>query len=161
LAVSPIDGTVFTFSLADGPILHWDPADRRMLGVMGEYPNPINNMAISPDGRTLLFIDGSGREPMLWDLAGRKALSTLGDDKHLRCGHAAFSPDGRLVTGQHRVWDVATGRLLTTFQKDDQGWCLSSFSADGRRVITVEWDRVRIWDVATGAEVRRAVEKIP
>jgi RNA polymerase sigma factor (sigma-70 family) len=160
LAVSPVDGTVFTFSRADGPILHWVPADGRMLESMGVYPNVIDNMAISPDGRTLVLLP-QGREPLLWDLAARKELRNLGDEKHLGCCFVAFSPDGRLVTGQHRVWDVATGRRLAKFLDEGMSWCLSSFSADGRRVITVELERIRIWDVATGAEVRLAVEKIP
>jgi RNA polymerase sigma factor (sigma-70 family) len=160
LAVSPIDGTVFTFSQADGPILHWDPADGRMLESMGVYRKQIGNMAISPDGRTLVLLP-QGREPVLWDLAACKVLRNLGDEKHLGCCFVAFSPDGRLVTGQHRVWDVATGRRLAKFLDEGMSWCLSSFSADGRRVITVKLERIRIWDVATGAEVRRAVEKIP
>ena len=160
LAVSPVDGTVFTFSHADGPILRWNPADGRMLESMGVHPNVINNMAISPDGRMLVLLD-QGREPALWDLAGCKVIRRLGDEKHLGCCFAAFSPDGRMVTGQYRVWDVATGRRLASFQGDAQSWCLSAFSVDSRRVITVEMETVRIWDVATGAEVRRAVEKIP
>jgi RNA polymerase sigma factor (sigma-70 family) len=159
LAVSPVDGTVFTFSRADGPILHWDPADGRMLEVMGVYPGVINNMTISPDGRTLVLLE-QGREPALWDLAGRKVVRRLVNESRLGCGWAAFSPDGRMVTAGNQVWDVASGRRLARFGDERMGSCPSSFSADGRRVITVGRE-ARIWDVATGALVRRAVERMP
>jgi len=156
LAVSPVDGTVFTFSLADGPILHWNPADGRLLEAVGVYPNVINNLAISPVGRTLLLLDADpGHGSVLWDVTGRTELQRLANDERVSCGHAAFSPDGRTVTAQHRVWDVATGRRLISFTKANQDSCISSYSADGRQVITVDSHGARTWDIASGAEVRR------
>ncbi len=125
LAVSPADGTVFTFSLGDGTILHWNPSDGRLLDTVGVYSNVVNNLAISPDGRTLLLVD-SQHAPVLWDVAGRKELRPLVTDPGSRCGQAAFSPDGRTVTGNHRVWDVATGRRLVAFTSKNDS-CLSSY----------------------------------
>ena len=160
LAVSPVDGTVFTFSLADGPILHWNSADGRVLDTVGVYRNVVNNLSISPDGRTLLLLD-SQHVPVLWDVAGRKEFRQLESDKGGRCGRAAeFSPDGRTVTGNHRVWDVATGRLLVVFEQAGD-LCTSSFSADGRRVITVDSKGISHWDIATGDLVRRVLPEVP
>jgi RNA polymerase sigma factor (sigma-70 family) len=159
LVVSPVDGTVFTFSLADGTILHWNPTDGRLLDTVGVYSNVVNNLAISPDGRALLLLD-SQHAPVLWDVAGRKELRRLANNEGGRCGYAAFSPDGRTVTGNHRVWDVATGRLLVAFTKGED-WCMSSYSADGRQVITVDLNGVCIWDIETAAKVRRLIQGIP
>jgi RNA polymerase sigma factor (sigma-70 family) len=163
LAVSPADGTVFTVSLEDGPVLHWNPSDGRLIENLGAYPTVINNIAISPDGKTLLFINQDpNRESVLWNVMARKEVGRLAYDKSVWWGNAAFSPDGRLIAGGYRIWDAATGRLITKFAtEDDRNWCLPAFSADGRQVITVESSRVSIWDVATGKEVRRAVERIP
>jgi WD40 repeat protein len=161
LAISPADGTIFTMSLGDGPILHWNPADGRSLEDVGVYRNVINGMAIAPDGRALLLLD-SDTGPLLWDVAGRKELRRLDHEKHgARLGHAAFSSDGRMVTGGYRVWEVATGRQLVSFKKDQMEWSMSSFSPDGRRVITIGWDSVTIWDIATGTELRRPIRGIP
>ncbi len=163
LAVSPADGTIFTVSYGDGPVLHWNPADGRLLENLGVYPRVINNIAISPDGHSLLFLnEDPNRESVLWDVAARKELRRLANDGPVWCGSAAFSPDGKMVTAGYRVWDVATGRLIARFNtKENRDWCLPAFSADGRQVITVESDRVCIWDGATGAELRRPIEKIP
>ncbi len=159
LAISPADGSVFTISLGDGPILRWNPTDGRLLDTVGVYSNVVNNLAISPDGRALLLLD-SQHAPVLWDVAGRKELRRLANNKGGRCGFAAFSPDGRTVTGNHRVWDVATGRLLVAFTERDD-WCVSSYSADGRQVITVDLKGVCIWDTGTGTALRRPMEGIP
>ena len=62
------------------------------------------------------------------------------------------------TAGGHRgphVWDIATGRLVT-FAKRGPG--TPSFTADGRRLITVDQNGVSIWDIATGTEVRRPVQ---
>ena len=163
LAISPADGTVFTFSLADGPILHWNPSDGSLLDTVGVYSSVVNNLAISPDGRALLLLD-SQHAPVLWDVATRKELRRLANNKGGRCGFAAFSPDGRTVTGNHRVWDVATGRLLVAFTERED-WCVSSYSADGRQVITVDLNvdlsGVCIWDNETGTLLRRPIHGIP
>lgn len=163
LAVSPADGTVLTVSYGDGPVLHWNSIDGRLIENLGVYPRVINNIAVSPDGRTLVFLnEDPNRAPVLWDVASGKELRTLAHDKSFWCGHAAFSPDGRLIAGARRIWDVATGRMITKFAtEDEQAWCLPAFSPDGRQVITVDSYRVSTWDVATGAELRRVVEKIP
>jgi WD40 repeat protein len=64
---------------------------------------------------------------------------------------AAFSPDGtRVVTASEdntaRVWDAATGKLLTLLQH--QGGVLSAaFSPDGTRVVTASADNsARAWE---------------
>jgi WD40 repeat protein len=70
-----------------------------------------------------------------------------------------------------RLWDVATGEAIRTFTGPTGGVSSVAFSPDGRRVITAarsvrtnartadgwvdtEDNTARVWDVATGAEVR-------
>ena len=70
----------------------------------------------------------------------------------------AFSPDGRLACGADdgtvRLWDLATGTLLTTLTGHRGAVHEVAFSRDGRRAATAADDgTVRLWDLATGAQV--------
>jgi RNA polymerase sigma factor (sigma-70 family) len=159
LTVSPIDGSAFTISLGDGPILHWNPSDGQLLDTVGVYTNVVDALTVSPDGRALLVVD-SQHAPVIWDVAGRKELRQLADDKRGGSVRGAFSPDGRTVTGNHHVWDVATGRLLAVFGSGKDR-CTPCYSADGRQVTVVNSRGVSVWDIATGALVRRPIEDLP
>lgn len=81
-------------------------------------------------------------------------------------GHAsgvmavAFSPDGKTlasagVDSAIKIWDVATGRELTTLVGHD-GWVYSlSFSPDGKVLASGGSDKmIKIWDLAKGCELR-------
>ena len=57
-----------------------------------------------------------------------------------------------------RDWPAAR-RLAQGERTGD--WCTSSYSADGRQVITVDSNGVSIWDIATGDLVRRPIPDIP
>ena len=65
-----------------------------------------------------------------------------------------FAPDGKtLITarGEARVWDVATGRLLRSF---DAGWVVVP-SPDGRTLFAAGYGFLRAIDGFTGRELRR------
>ena len=75
----------------------------------------------------------------------------------------AWAPDGRSVLtggreGMARLWDVATGEELKSFQ--GEAWIrYAAFSSDHQRVVTVsaldEKTSVQLWDVTTGKELGR------
>ena len=75
----------------------------------------------------------------------------------------AWSRDGRSVLtggreGMARLWDVATGEELESFQ--GEAWIrYAAFSSDHQRVVTVssrdEKTTVQLWDVTTGKELGR------
>jgi WD40 repeat protein len=69
----------------------------------------------------------------------------------------AFSPDGaRIASGSFddtiKLWDVASGRLLHTFQGHSNYVESVAFSLDGARLASASWDgTIKLWDAASGA----------
>jgi WD40 repeat protein/uncharacterized caspase-like protein len=75
-------------------------------------------------------------------------------------GTTAFSPDSRAILSGGKalqLWDVATGKLLRTFE--DQSGSIDdsvAFSSDGRAVLSgsFEGKTLKLWDVASGKLLR-------
>ena len=76
-----------------------------------------------------------------------------------------FAPDGtRLFTTRRspapaaELWDIDSGRLVTSFRGHSNEIRVAAFSPDGRRVLTADWERVaKVWDAATGREWKSLV----
>ena len=118
---------------------------------------PLLAQAISPDGRTLAG-SGVGNTAVLVDLRTQQVVQTL-NGHTASVAVSAFSPDGSLlVTGSRdntvKLWDVASGRLLNTFQHEGSINGVE-FSTDGRYVVTACGDgTARLWNVSTGQNER-------
>ncbi|WP_405568772.1 helix-turn-helix domain-containing protein [Streptomyces phaeochromogenes] len=116
---------------------------------------PVDSIALSPDGRTVAANSRDGKV-RIWSLPGGQLRHTLvGYDS----GEvAAFSPDGRTLAvasagGAGAVitlWDPVTGRKLRTLTVPDGSVRGMAFSPDGRTVAASSPRAVRVWDVATG-----------
>jgi RNA polymerase sigma factor (sigma-70 family) len=159
LVVSPIDGTVFTTG-QDGTIRRWDPATGRELGIFARFTAPIDAMAFAPDGKTL-FLGGSSGDLALWSVDQPREIRRFARvDERNDVHHVAFAPDGKTVASERRTWDAATGKVLVTFLDQDQqnnhfaNFYPIFYTPDGRQIIRAELQGVRVWDIASGKEVR-------
>jgi WD40 repeat protein len=79
--------------------------------------------------------------------------------KDVGADDAGYSPDSKQIvtTGSDqtaRVWDAATGKLLTVLRGHDATVQSVQFSPDGKKIVTSSSDQTaRIWDTATGEEL--------
>ena len=121
----------------------WDVPTGRVRDTRRGRPAP-RSLAFSPDGRTLAFADRDG-SILAWDVErGRvrpnfpatrqESDLALGDESPL-----GFAPDGKVLASQGdldplvKLWDVDSGRLLSTIEVEPSLGQVVSFSPDGRR----------------------------
>jgi WD40 repeat protein len=163
LDISPTDGTIFTAG-QDGTVRQWDPRSGRELDIFATFAEPVHAMALAPDGKTLVLGGGPSIGLALWSVAERREIRRL---PRMQEGnivdHLSFSPDGKTVASERRIWDAASGEVLVTLRTQDEqnnrdaNYFSVAYSPDGKEVITVEKEGLRIWDVASGKQVRWAV----
>jgi RNA polymerase sigma factor (sigma-70 family) len=166
----------------DGLIKVWDAAtgkELRRLGKPGEsgaadvsYVSYQRPSALSADGKWAATWDDGIR---VWDVGAGKELRRFEIEKKEDLFAIALTPDGKgLLTsslnGKMILWDVATGKEKRSFEVKGMGDVPPvgvsgvTFSPDGKWLAAPMFETmvaestssvgVRLWDVATGKEVR-------
>jgi RNA polymerase sigma factor (sigma-70 family) len=121
----------------------------------------VHHLALSPDGKTLVS-GGQGGTIRFWELASGREL------RHIQAHRAqvlavAFSPDGKSLTSGSSdargawLWDVATGNPVRQFlgSPPRKDWVRAvAFSPDGKTLATAGPNTIRLWEPATGKELR-------
>jgi WD40 repeat protein len=118
---------------------------------LSEGTTQINNIAYSPNGRTLAAGNGAG-EVELWNTASRKRTAIFSEGASTT---VAFSPNGRTLAagdtnGNVGLWDVASGKRIAPLS---EGSPISTvaFSPNGQTLAVGDADdHVGLWDVANG-----------
>ena len=106
-------------------------------------------MAVSPDGRIRMCIDGAGIVQFA-DLERSKLLRSV--EAHRDNGRwVTFSPDGKLAASASEnviLWDARTQTRIAALEHDSLVWNCA-FSPDGRWLVSTHADgAILVWDVA-------------
>jgi WD40 repeat protein len=159
---------------SDGSARLWDThTGKQLVSPKSAEEGPVYTVTVCPNGNILVWHQGEIIK--LWDIRKQRELAKLDGHKDwVRC--LAVSPDGRMLAsasrdGTVRLWDLQKATELATFREaseaKEQGrrpWLKSvTFSVDGKTVVSGgtyyfndgrHVDRVKVWDVATGKELK-------
>jgi WD40 repeat protein len=116
-------------------VILWDLTSGKQTGGHSLHTGKVTSLAFSPDGKTLAT-GSRDKSALLYDVASKKERATLkgqpGDVVVLfsRDGTTlfTFTPGDRMV----KLWDVATGKALGSFQAHKAGIEALDLSADGK-----------------------------
>jgi len=153
-------------STGDGAALAWNISPEwkleRSIGT-GDAGSPltdrVNALAFSRDGKILATGSGEpsrGGEIKLWDVSNGKIVRDLPKVHSDAVLSLDFSADGKFLASgaadkMARITEVATGKLVRTFEGHTHHVLGVSWSADGRTLATAGADgMVKVWDVVTG-----------
>jgi WD40 repeat protein len=145
----------------------WDVASGRRLHQLPGHDTPVDQLAVSPDGKILASSD---YKPAirLWDTATGKPLHSLAGWDEFASACLRFSADGqRLISvsrkGKLQMWETATGKELYRFAIDSPSEAVYpayrvAFLGDGKRLAAVAMMisvHLSIWDATTGKQLIR------
>jgi WD40 repeat protein len=120
----------------------------------------------SPDGRTWIIGPMSGGAPYLHEAASGKETRLAGGASEV--SELALTADGRsVVAGMHggsaKLWTLATGHLLRTFECPD-GMAVSSVAVSNTGPLLATGcmnGSAWLWDLATGKQLKKLTPPLP
>ncbi len=136
------------------------------------------SVAFSRDGATVATGDARAPKIHLREASTGKVLRTIEMGRGA-AGVLAFSPDGKILASANntavRLWDTATGKELPASKGHDAAISALVYSPDGTLLATssapntymqgtlpgAPTDPIRLWDAATGREVRAIEVRAP
>jgi WD40 repeat protein len=158
------DGSLALSGGMDQMMRLWDTGSGKQIRTF-DCQYLVYHTSFSPDG-SIALARTIGMK--LWDVASGTLRFNLTPPKEsiLDSGivnAAALTPDGKQIVSEDakgvRVWDVASGKLIRTFQiNTTKPFSILNLavSPDGRYGFSDDFDKkiVRMWDIATGRDVR-------
>ncbi len=147
--------------ISDFPVQVWDARTGERRTELGENPNGVNGLALSPDGRLLAACGYNDNAIRLWDVGTRKEVRSLKVHASVIVS-VNWSADGKtLVSGSSydksiRIWDAATGKQLRVIDAK-QDWPASVVLSPDSKIVAAggyQGGVIRLWSDDTGKELR-------
>ena len=146
-------------------VLVWDVPTREMRRTLRPGFGAVFNVCFSADGKYLACACRDGLA--LFDTADfQRHLFVKGGGPWGRARMSAFSPDSRLLAipapeaGLVRLWNITTNHEVTVpIPRDPVGPPFVSFTSDGKRLVSVGSQSVRIWNLAGTLEKKTLPEQ--
>jgi WD40 repeat protein len=140
----------------EGLLTVWDLGTYKPRWIHREIKG-IAGAAFSPDGKTLAIGYFAPSAKLLRVSDGAVVAEFGGHTKEVRA--VAFSPDGKtLATGSYdrtiKIWDVVRATERATLTGHTDMIFSVAFAPDGKRLVSAGSDGARLWDLATGKELR-------
>ncbi len=156
LAISA-DGSRALSGHTRGMAILWDLATGKELRRLEGHRGPVHCLVFTPDGRQAIT-GGADHTIRVWDLATGKQLRQLqGHNNWVRA--LAVTPDGKQLLSGSRdkllmLWDLEKGEVIRQYEGHSSWIEGAALTRDGKTAVSVG-DGVRVWDVATGRQLRR------
>lgn len=136
-----------------------------LIGGGSLYLGSASNPRFSDKGTYLLIANGN-RKPTLWKAATGELVARF--ESTARVMYHRFSPDESMVAtsdyeGVTRVWDTATGNLITTVGSKKQPGAVAAWSADSSKLIVIPESTgdLAAFDPKTGQQLFAYVASVP
>lgn len=147
------NGSLLASGSGDGAVKVWDAATGGLVKNLDGLRSSVIALNFDRNGGHVIggATDGGA---IIWSLDGH-AIPLDGHSK--RVNTAEFSPvDPWALTSSDdatvKLWDTASGKLIRTFQADDQAVVGASFAAERTQLIAWSFDgAIRVWSIAEGS----------
>ena len=159
------DGEKIVSASMDNTLRIWDVASGHCLHTLKGHTDEVNTAKYSHDGKRIVSAS-KDNTIRIWDATTGYCYDTLvGHSKEVL--FATFSQDGKRVVSSSndrtiRIWDVTKGNCFHTIETNSayneyyelgllgSVYFTTSFSHDGRNIISTDGKTRCIWDVNTG-----------
>lgn len=148
------DGKLLGSGSWDGVVKVWEASSGKPLQTLAAHAGgDWIGLAFSPSGT--LATSGIDQSVKIWNWADGTVQTNLQGHTGPVCS-VCWSKDGKLLAsgsrdGTAKLWDPQTGRLLATYECQDQAMQVQ-FTTDGKLLVTAGWNTpVKLWMVPTDA----------
>ncbi len=163
IAISPdgktiVSGNAYKFGGEDykhNTIDIWELDTGKKLRTLYGHSNPVKTVAITPDGQTLLSLDG--RIIKVWELNTGNILRTLTELPIAE--NLTISPNGHTIIGSNyeneiKIWELNTGKEIRTLTGHSDWIRALAISPNGETLVSSSEDKtIKVWEINTGKEL--------